>query len=146
MTNQVTQVENGHALTINQNNTMLIEGVPAFSVMPGLKMDSIDIINAISEGEKLDKHREKVVHITGFTLTHGTYARNEYEEPKPVVHLTFLTQEGVGIHTMSSPVLSWLKMVVSALGTPSQWKNPLKVEFSKKEDGYKSFNKVRIIK
>jgi len=129
-------------------------GVPVFETMPN-KVAQTALANAMAGGESLSDARdasdskEFIVPVVGLAFSRGEIAVKVGGIPtgeiKDAVITTFLTADGRGLVASSPIIYKSVMGILTVMGTPKDWKKPIKFSFSMKKNGDKQMNIVRVV-
>lgn len=120
-------------------------------MMPSVKLDAFQKVNMLNNAVSLSKAREAngsnelVLELVGIAAgpVHFTTSEGEIVDGLSAI---FITPDGKGYYSQSQPLMRAVGSMIAVLGSPSNWKKPVKCRFGLRMVGGTNLNTLEIVK
>lgn len=117
-----------------------------FTTVKGEDFDTkAKIFNAVNDAKPVSDLSGKPFEIADMVIESTEFVNEKTGEIEPSVRTIFITPSGDAYQAFSGPIFNAAKRILTLLGEPSQWPDPLKVTVTEEGSGKNRFYKLTLV-
>ena len=117
-----------------------------FTTVKGDDFDTkAKIFNAVNDAKPVSDLSGKPFEIADMVIESTEFVNEKTGEIEPSVRTIFITPSGDAYQAFSGPIFNAAKRILTLLGEPSQWPDPLKVTVTEEGSGKNRFYKLTLV-